>query len=109
MSKRSSRARLENRTRRTPSSFRRGPTRARLLLYCRKIHLAAVTAVDPFLPGLAQEAELLGLSPFQTLHQAQRFANDLARRRVATARDLGLDEIRQLIRERHVHIHDGLP
>ncbi len=37
-------------------------------------------------------------------HQAKRLAHDLARRAVTDGRDLVLDEIRQLLQERYVHV-----
>jgi len=69
-----------------------------------KVDLGSVAAVDPFLPGPAQQGQSLGFLTLPLFHEAKGFPNDLLCGAITIGRDLVLDEFRQLLRERHVHV-----
>src|SRR6266567_2798372 len=63
---------------------------------------ARVTASLAFGPSPAQESKASFVGLF---HDPQSFAHDLARRGVAAAFNLCLDELMQLVGQRDVHVH----
>src|ERR1700722_12373821 len=109
MSCKSWRASLAYRTRATPSAFDAARCPRASCFKSARSSSARIAAIHALLPCFAQPAELLGFSPLEGFHQAQGFADDFARGRITAGPYLGFDEIRQLLGERYVHVHRGLP
>ena len=51
--------------------------RARFFLQGGKVDLGSVAAVDPFLPGPAQQGQSLGFLTLPLFHEAKGFPHDL--------------------------------